>query len=115
MKCQKCLRKSIINIPYLPKLCQKCFARIVEKRLRKYTRINRLFKKDDNVIAVGDLPIYFMKQLSKDLPLNIKIAKTIPKPKKGWKIVIPWTLDDENNQFLENLFLKKKIENPKAK
>ena len=108
MKCEKCSKKAAIDINYLPKLCKVCFCRLIEKRIRKFTRINQVFKRNDKVITVGDVCNYFVKSIAKDLPMAVKNVKTMPKPRKGFKILAPWTLDDENNQFLEFLFLNKK-------
>ena len=88
----------------------KDFIRIIEKRIRKHARMNKLFRKNDKILVKGQLNKYLVPKIIKDLPCKIYYKQT-----KGInKIVIPWTLDDEVNLFLKELFTGKKIkQNPK--
>ncbi len=92
------------------KSAKKDFIRIIEKRIRKHARMNRLFKKNDKILVKGELNKYLVPKIIKDLPCKIyyKQAKGID------KIVIQWTLDDEINLFLKELLTGKKAkQNPK--
>ncbi len=78
------------------------FCKLIEKRIRKDVRINKLFKKNDK--------IYVKDKLSKFL--IDKIIGTLPKTftnnqKKANRIVVKYTLDDECNDFLEKIFYNK--------
>src|SRR3989344_4178709 len=95
MKCYKCNCKAIISIPHLKPVCKRCFEGIIERRIRKYIRINKLIKKNDRLIIKDPICLYFIKKIIKS---PVKIVK------KNGKEVIPWTLDDECNSFLYNFF-----------
>ncbi len=95
------------------------FCKKVEKRIRKYVRINKLFRKGDKILVTDKFSMFVVKSIIKDLPVsivlkNVKI-KGIPDKKvekiagKGKinKIVLPWTLEDEVCMFLETFFSKK--------
>ena len=123
MKCSVCNKKAEANLKHLGVLCKECFSRTIEKRIRKTTRINRIFKKNDNILVFDKLSFFMVNKIVKDLPkkiffykeynnisqLNTKPIKDCIKKNKINRIIIPWTLDDEINQFLEQIFLNKKI------
>lgn len=93
------------------KATNKDFIRIIEKRVRKHARLNKLFRKHDKIFVKGTLNKYLVPKIIKDLPCKIYYKK--PKTRVN-KIVIPWTLDDEINLFLKQFFTGKKIrQNPK--
>ncbi len=98
MKCYKCNNKAKVNIPHLKPLCENCFTRIIEKRIRKNIRINKLIKKNDKLLIKDSLSLYFIKKIIKS---PIKIVK---KNGKNVKEVIQWSLDDECNLFLFKFF-----------
>lgn len=118
--CIKCKKsKRLVNLAHIKDVCNSCFAKIIEKRIRKYIRINKIFKKNDRIFIIDDLSFFLVKNIIKDLPVEIslknmdiedlskKAVKNKLKKDKINKIVIPWTLEDEANIFLNNLFAKK--------
>ena len=55
-KCYLCGRRKVFD--YLGRLiCDKCFVRVVEKRVKK--SLGRVFSKGDEVLVVGGLAAYF--------------------------------------------------------
>lgn len=110
-------------------LCDRCFCKVVEKRVRKYVRINKLIAKDDRLLVIGDVCGYFVARIIKDLPVKIVKAKFdgelvevfddeksnksgnnkikgMIKKNKVDKVIIPWTLDHECLLFMTKLFDK---------
>src|SRR3989344_5701744 len=100
MKCYKCNRPEKVHIAHLRPLCNNCFIKIIEKRIRKYIRINKLIKKNDKLLIKDPLSLYFIKKIIKS-PIKI-----INKKGKNAKEVIPWSLDDECSLFLDLFFNK---------
>jgi len=121
MACIKCKKTKNEHIKHLGgSLCPSCFSKIIEKRVRKSLRENNWIKPKDSVIAIDNetikakTGIHILKTIFKNTPLKINIKKgNIPLPsktvKKRSKIVIPWTADDEIEQFLDALFNNQKI------
>jgi len=113
MKCYKCDRPAKVHIGHLRPLCNNCFIKIIEKRIRKYIRINKLIKKNDKLLIKDPLSLYFIKKIIKS-PIKI-----INKKGKNAKEIFPWSLDDECSLFLDLFFNKnfniKNIENNKIK
>jgi hypothetical protein len=70
---------------------------IIEKRVRKYTRINKLFEKGDVILVKDDVSLYFVKRIIKELPVKI-VNKG-----KADKIIESWTADDEINNFFREI------------
>jgi len=97
MNCKNCNKQATAL-----DLCETCFTKMIEKRIRKYLRINKFIEKNDKVIAVGNVTYHLLKSIFDKLPLNITQVEVQPKETKGVKIVIPWTLDHENHYFLQN-------------
>jgi hypothetical protein len=108
MKCYLCKRKAQIRQQKGRDICNECFCKLIEKRVRKYSRINKLFKKGDKISIEGDVNKYFIKSMLKDLPI-----KTVSKKGKGVKNVVEQTMDDETNGFVKSLFLNKKFKKNK--
>ncbi len=105
MQCIRCRKKpAAINLQHFKNICNDCFCRLIEKRIRKDTRINSFFKKNDVVFVEDSLSEYFLKKILKDLPITI----TNKQSKKTNKKIIQSTLDDEIAVFLENIFNNKK-------
>lgn len=77
----------------------------IEKKLRKYTRIHKVFEKDDLILAKDPFTKHLVKDIVGDLPITFTTD-----PNKATKIVLPWTGDDENNTFLHAIFNNKKLE-----
>jgi hypothetical protein len=69
------------------------FCRTIEKRIRKYTRINKLFKKGDRILVKDDVSEHFVRKIINELPVKIV------KKGKADKIAESWTADDEINDF----------------
>jgi hypothetical protein len=90
---------------------KKAFTKVIEKRIRKYARLNRLFRKNDRILVKGSLEKYLVPRIIQDLPCKIYYQK--PKNVRIDKIVVPWTLDDEINLFLKQYFTKKKAKQNK--
>ena len=73
------------------------FCRIIEKRIRKNARLNKLFRKSDKILVKDDISEHFVKKITKDMPVSIV------KSGKADKIVESWTADDEINNFFMNI------------
>jgi len=122
MKCSTCSRKAEVSLEHLGNLCRDCFLRVIEKRIRKNARINKLFRKNDRIIVFDSLSFYIVNKIVKDLPkklffykkygdinqLNDPSIVRYTQRNKISNVVVPWTLDDEINCFLERIFLNKK-------
>jgi|ETN01SMinimDraft_4_1059930.scaffolds.fasta_scaffold20143_2 hypothetical protein len=76
----------------------------LEKKLRKYARLERIFQKNDIILAKDPFVKHMVKDIVGDLPITFTSEE-----EKATKIVLPWTTDDENNTFLHTVFNKKKI------
>ncbi|MFH1682437.1 MAG: hypothetical protein ABIA37_01445 [Candidatus Woesearchaeota archaeon] len=85
-------------------ICKKCFLRTIEKRVKKHLG-RRLFKKDDQVLVVGEVERELLESAVKEMPLQIVAKKKLPKKVKGVDfIVIGKTLDELDGEFLKDLF-----------
>ena len=108
MKCKNCNRKADTGLAHLGPLCKGCFCKTVEKRIRRYVRINKIFKKNDRILIDDRLCLFLIKSIIKDLPVNIFFRKNADKRfiirNKINKVVVPWTVDDEISLFLEGVF-----------
>ncbi|MBT4351893.1 hypothetical protein HOD20_05160 [archaeon] len=93
----------------------KKISRIIEKRVRKEIRINKLISKNDTILIIDDGSYKFkisqklLKNIVQDMPVTIEIKKTKyilgdNFDSKWNKIIIPWNLDDENEYFLTSVF-----------
>ena len=100
MKCYLCSKKGARKEQKGRAICDKCFCKLLEKRIRKYARINKFFKKNDKLLVKGDMNKYLIKSMN----LPVKFAK-----KNYNKIVMEWSLDDSINEFMGSLFNDKKI------
>ena len=99
MKCYLCGKKSARKQQKGRAICDKCFCKLLEKRIRKYSRIGKFFRKNDRILVKGDVNKYFIESMN----LPVKFVK------KGYaKIVVQWTLDDSVNEFMKGLFDGKK-------
>jgi len=115
--CIKCRKiNALVNLPHIKNVCSSCFTEIIEKRIRRYVRINKIFRKNDRILVSDDLSFFLVNSIIKDLPAHIflksmniddlsksSVKRSIKKDKIN-KILIPWTIDDEANLFLNNLF-----------
>lgn len=106
MRCVKCKRrKKLISLASLEPLCKDCFCKVIEKRIRKKIRLNKLFKKGDRILIEDELSFFLVKKIIKDLPVKLFLRKS----NKANKKVIKWTLDDKLLVFLKNIFFGKKF------
>lgn len=129
MTCISCNKPATVILQHLQPYCCSCFCRMIEKRVRKFVRVNKIFKKNDNICIVDDCSHDFLntqfllKSIMKDLPVKIGILRIKLKNRrdlfndkkalklsknKNAKIVVPWTMDDEDASFLKNVFDLKK-------
>ena len=129
MECQKCKKSAAIELSYLEPLCNKCFCGVIEKRIRKYCRLNHLFEKNDAVLVLDNLGDFVLKRIIGGLPVrtalkeisvsnilnNDKEAERFVSEKKINKIFLPWTADDEACEFLYEVFNNKIAENKNDK
>lgn len=74
---------------------------MIEKRIRKYARLNKIFKKNDVILVKDDVSLHFIKRIIKNLPVKI-----VRKGKCN-KIACMWTADDEINDFFTRMISKK--------
>jgi len=101
MKCYLCNKKANIKQQKNRYICNECFCWLFEKRIRKQTRLDKAFKPKDKILVKGDVAKYLVKSITKDMDVKI-VSKNYNKK------VIEWTLDDELNQFVKNMFEGKK-------
>ena len=105
MKCAACKSTGIVKHESRM-YCNKCYCRLIEKRVKRYARANKLFSKDDKLCIKDPNLEHIVKQVVQGMP--IKITKRCV---KGSKKVIFWTLDDENARFIDKFVSPKfKIE-----
>ena len=78
-------------------VCKKCFCWLFEKRIRKQTRTDKSFRVNDKVFVVGDVAKYLVKSITKNMNIQF-VSKNFDKK------LIEWTLDDELNQFVKEMF-----------
>jgi tRNA(Ile)-lysidine synthase TilS/MesJ len=110
MKCIKCNSQAeILNI----QACSRCFVKIIEKRVRKEIRFNKLISKNDTILIIDDnsaeaqVNMYVINHIVKGLPLNIIIKKSRFKLGQKFsganKVVVPWNTDKEDEYFLTGI------------
>ena len=123
-ECIKCRRAASVSFRHLGELCRNCFLDVIEKRVRKGLRLSKAIRKNDKILIIDNGSVesavgrHLLKRIIKGLPVRIICKKAnLPMPdsvdKKSYykiydKIIIPWSLDDEAEEFLEFLFNKKK-------
>ena len=112
MNCKKCGKKG--DIKFVEGfLCSGCFLQIIEKRVRKYVRLNKFFSKGDKILVCDELSEFLIRDILNGLPIEIvrrKVSKNdvfsdktvlkLLKTKKITKVVFSWTADDESSGFL---------------
>ena len=75
MECYKCNKSAVIDLKYLQPLCNKCFCEVIERRIRKYTRINQAFKRGDRLLIIDELCYNLVKKIIDKLPVIISPNK----------------------------------------
>lgn len=112
MGCYLCNKKSVVKQQKGREICADCFCRLIEKRIRKYARVNKIFGKNDSIFVVGKLAEYFVRQIIGKRPVKIfsraKVDSVFIKKNKINLVVVSDTLDDEINMFLEKVVNNKK-------
>ena len=103
MKCYLCRKKAAIKKQKNRFICNKCFCWLFEKRIRKQTRLDKSFNAEDRIFVVGDVAKHLVKSITKNMDVKF-VSKNYDKK------VIEWTLDDELNQFVKEMFQGKKHE-----
>jgi serine/threonine protein kinase len=78
------------------------FCAKIEKRIRKYLRVNEIFKKDDIIFTKDGLSRHLIENIVGSLP-----KKFANNSKDANKTIIKFTLDDVCSEFLENLMFNK--------
>ena len=109
-KCNRCTKDSVGQI-FKEKLCCSCFTTVIDKRIRKFARLNKLFSRNDKLLLMGDLVNHVVRGIIGDMPVQIEVGQASRHVEnvseyegKFNKIVIPWTMDDENLLFLNKFF-----------
>lgn len=119
MKCFKCNQPATISTPQFKDICNKHFLEVIEKRVRKFTRTNKIFKSNQKILILNDsskefyVSDYLVKSITKSL--NVKISYQKIKSRFNFKInkkhlscnliILPWNLEDEADEFLSR-FIK---------
>ncbi|MFH1399094.1 MAG: hypothetical protein ABIG95_03205 [Candidatus Woesearchaeota archaeon] len=120
MKCSKCNKNGVdLSKAFLAgALCNGCFQKQVEKRVRKFARVNRIFQKNQKILILDDgsvnaaITACIMRKLLIYIPHTSTVRKTgfekikfkgKPYPQFD-RIVVPWSLDKEIEMFLKGLF-----------
>ena len=113
MKCYLCRKSANIKQQKDRYVCDNCFVRLITKRVRKFCRLNKIFKKNDRILVIGELNKYLAKNVVEKRPVKLffrsKENKEFIKKNKINKVLLQWTLDDEANNFLLGLFKGQKI------
>jgi len=118
MKCVKCGRSASVRVQNL-NTCEACFIKIIEKRVRKELRINKLIEKNNRVLIIDDgtasskVAQYMLPRIIKDMPIILRLKQirySLGAKIKGMydKIILPWSVDQENEYFLSCIFQNKK-------
>ncbi len=119
MNCVKCKNQATVKVQNLD-ACNECFVKIIEKRVRKELRLNKLIKKNDRIFLIDDdsaefhVSNYLLPRIIKDLPVTITTKKTsfeLGKEVKEIcdKVIIPWNADKEDEYFLNCVFNNKEM------
>jgi len=123
MQCSRCRNRAEVRLRHIRGMCRNCFSRLVIKRVKKSILPGELIKKNDKILVLDRLCLYFIeriisfpvriirkprsffkiKNFDKDIFKN-NVLKRFAKDKKINKIIIPWTLDQEAEGFMEHLF-----------
>ena len=69
MKCVQCgKRKATVFLAHLNHLCLNCASHLIEKRIRKHMRMNRLIRREDVIWTTDTLNEKFTKGIDHDMP-----------------------------------------------
>jgi hypothetical protein len=103
-RCHKCIRKAVYKLVD-KSYCARCFSGLIEQKLRQNLRRYGL-KKDSKLLVTDKASEYVVRKV---LHIPVQIVQKKQKGQKPDHIVLPWTMDDENEEFLQMLFKGKKI------
>jgi hypothetical protein len=93
------------NLKHLSRdICKKCFARNIERRIKKHLG-RSLFKKNDYVLVIGEIEKSLLETSVKGMPIKITLRKRLPLDLKKYNhIIIGKTMDQLDEDFLSDLF-----------
>lgn len=117
MKCFKCNNTSNLKLDNKD-ICQICFVHIIEKKVRKEIRINKLFKKNEKVLFLLDgsekaeVLKYLIKKIIKNPAIKFSykkikifyIEEEYDKNNEYDKILVPWCIENEIEYYLSGIF-----------
>ena len=95
MKCFICSQEARIKEFENRWICDRCFSRKIEKRVRKTIRIEKMFSKGDKIIVKDAVCKFLLNSILKDL--SVKFGSI-------GKMVLANSLDDEIADFLSVFF-----------
>lgn len=94
MACYKCKKNAELNLVSIG-YCKRCFAEIIEKRVRKTIRLSKV---KGSMVAKGPITYHFLSMVFSESKKGIiKVSST---KKSNAPIFIPWFADDEIAEFL---------------
>ena len=100
-RCHKCIRKAkhkLVDKWY----CDRCFTKLVEQNVRRHLRVYGL--KRDSKLSVNDKGCEYLLNRVVNIPIKIVHGRS-----KADFLVMPWTLDDENEEFLKWIIENRKM------
>jgi hypothetical protein len=132
--CNQCGRKTTGNRYVDKELCDSCYTALIERVVRKHIRLEGCIKKGAMILAIDDVTEYLLHRIL-NMPVEIikKSSASLGLKQLGQVfsgtpllnsaiekdnidvIVVPWTLDDETESFLEQILFKKKSINDSPK
>lgn len=110
--CRK--RKSRKELSFMTQpFCKECFLNVIEKRIRKFIRINKLFSVHQKIGVLDDgsngaaITRYVLDKLSLKMPIELIYRKRLTSKtlSKVDRFVFPITTEDYVDSFLEHLYL----------
>jgi len=100
-RCHKCIRKAAYKL--VDKwYCKGCYCGLVEQKIRAHLRRYKI--KRDSRLLVSDAASSYVVGRVVNVPVSVVRGK-----KQADYLVMPWTMDDENEEFLSMMFRNKKI------
>ncbi|MFH1849717.1 MAG: hypothetical protein ABH879_06025 [archaeon] len=99
----RCGKRAATNFSHLGSLCKRCFSAIIEKRVRRELR-NAGIRPGQRVLVMGRVAGFFARKIL-TMPLDISVVRRDGRIPKGYDaVIVPWTLDDEVERFLQDVF-----------
>ena len=112
MKCFSCNKKAEIKLSYTDRqYCNSCFLRLIESRVRKELRKDKIIKAKETLFIINDrskeyyITKYFLKRIFGNY-LSVKDLKDKGRTTNN-KIIIPWNMDRELSARLREYFSNK--------